>query len=116
MAQLQPPVRILRGDVWWVALDPAFGSEIAKTRPCVVVTHDLVSANRRTVVVVPLSTAQKGRAPIAVPVVCAGKPARAAVDQVRAVDKERLLSHMGRLAIDDLRAVDAALLKVLDLG
>jgi mRNA interferase MazF len=116
MVQLQPSAKILRGEVWWVALDPAFGSEIAKTRPCVVVTHDVVSENRRTVVIVPLSTARKGRPPIAVPVMCAGEPARAVIDQVRAVDKGRLLSPMVKLTNEEMRAIDQALLKVLDLS
>ena len=110
------PAKILRGEVWWVALDPVFGSEIAKTRPCVVITHNLVTEHRRTVVIVPLSTTPRGRAPIAVPVTCDGKPGRVITDQVRAVDKERLVHRAGRLSTEDMRAVDAALLNILDLG
>jgi len=43
-----------RGEVWWLRLDPTEGSEIAKTRPCVVLTADVLNERRRTVVVVPL--------------------------------------------------------------
>ncbi|WP_332308286.1 type II toxin-antitoxin system PemK/MazF family toxin, partial [Desulfonatronovibrio magnus] len=50
---------IMRGDVWWVSLDPTQGSEIKKTRPCVVLSHNTINKLRRTVVVVPLSTAAK---------------------------------------------------------
>jgi mRNA interferase MazF len=44
-----------RGDIWWVALDPGQGSEIKKTRPCVVLTKDTLNRLRKTVVVVPLA-------------------------------------------------------------
>ncbi|MCD6293360.1 MAG: type II toxin-antitoxin system PemK/MazF family toxin [Deltaproteobacteria bacterium] len=49
--------RIKRGDIWWVSLDPTQGSKIKKTQPCVVLTHDTLNRLRRTIVVVPLSTA-----------------------------------------------------------
>lgn len=48
---MSPPIR--RGEIWWVAFDPARGSEIRKTRPCVVVSVDEVNRARRTPVVVP---------------------------------------------------------------
>jgi mRNA interferase MazF len=54
---------IMRGDIWWVSLDPAQGSEIKKTRPCIVLSHSTVNRLRRTVVVVPLSSAAKPHPP-----------------------------------------------------
>ncbi len=48
------PAPVRRGDIWWVALDPAQGSEIRKTRPAVVITADALNRARRTVVIVPL--------------------------------------------------------------
>ena len=63
---------IMRGDIWWVSLDPTQGSEIKKTRPCVVLSHNTINRLRRTVVVVPLSTAAKSHPPITVPVNCQG--------------------------------------------
>ena len=44
-----------RGDIWWIALDPTLGSEIRKTRPCVVISVKVLNERRRTVIVVPLS-------------------------------------------------------------
>ncbi|MCY3024652.1 MAG: type II toxin-antitoxin system PemK/MazF family toxin, partial [Planctomycetota bacterium] len=85
---------IKRGEVWWVSLDPTRGSEIRKTRPCLVLSHDTLNRLRRTVVVVPLSTAAKPHPPITVPLTCQGKPAVAVVDQIRAVSKERLTSRI----------------------
>jgi len=58
------PVR--RGEIWWVNLDPAQGSEIRKTRPAIVVTANALNRARRTVVVVPLSTGPQPRPPIIV--------------------------------------------------
>ncbi|WP_083766501.1 type II toxin-antitoxin system PemK/MazF family toxin [Desulfosudis oleivorans] len=61
------------GRLWWVSLDPTQGSGIKKTRPCVVLSHNTINRFRRTVVVVPLSTAAKSHPPITVPVNCQGE-------------------------------------------
>jgi mRNA interferase MazF len=104
-----------RGEVWWAALDPALGSEIAKTRPCVVITRDLVNQNRRTVVVVPLSSSPSAHPPIRIAVNCGGRPAVAVVDQIRAIAKERLQSRIGVLADPEMDAIGDALQQILDL-
>jgi mRNA interferase MazF len=104
-----------RGEVWWAALDPTMGSEIAKTRPCVIITRDLVNRHRRTVVVVPLSSSPKERPPILIAVNCAGKEAVAVVDQIRAIAKERLQSRIGILAEPEMEAIGDALQQVLEL-
>ncbi|MBI3097223.1 MAG: type II toxin-antitoxin system PemK/MazF family toxin [Planctomycetes bacterium] len=102
-----------RGDVWWVSLDPAQGSEIRKTRPCVVLTHDTLNRLRRTVVVVPLSTAARPHPPITVPVTCQGRPAVAVIDQIRAVARHRLQSRIESLAAGHLEEVSRALATIL---
>jgi mRNA interferase MazF len=61
---------ILRGDVWWVSLDPTQGAEIQKTRPCLVLTSDVLNRFRQTVVVVPFSTSASAHPPISVAVTC----------------------------------------------
>nr|VFJ99159.1 MAG: mRNA-degrading endonuclease, toxin component of the MazEF toxin-antitoxin module [Candidatus Kentron sp. LFY] len=76
---------IKRGDVRWINPDPTQGSEIRKTRPCVVLTHDTLDNLRRTVVVVPLSTAARPYPPITVPVTCQTGAVVAVIDQIRAV-------------------------------
>lgn len=105
-----------RGEVWWVRLDPAVGSEIAKTRPCVVLTNDVLNQRRRTVVVVPFSTSPSSSPPILVPVRCAGRDVVAVTDQVRAVSKDRLDRHIGELSPVDLLAVEAGVREILELG
>ena len=104
-----------RGDIWWVALDPGQGSEIKKTRPCVVLTNDTLNRLRKTVVVVPLSTAAKPHPPITVPVTCQGGPAVAVIDQVRAVAKHRLQSRVESLSSEDLETITTALSTILEI-
>jgi mRNA interferase MazF len=104
-----------RGNVYWVDLDPTRGSEIRKMRPCVLVGATPINQARRTVVVVPLSTVGKPRPPIVVPVSCLGKQGVAVCDQIRAVDKTRLIKEAGSLSREDLEALDLGLRQVLSL-
>jgi mRNA interferase MazF len=67
------------------------------------------------VIVVPLSTVSKPRPPIVVPVSCLGKQVVAVCDQIRAVDKTRLIKEAGSLSRDDLEALDLGVRQVLSL-
>ena len=104
-----------RGEVWWVNLDPTQGSEIRKTRPCLVLTSDVLNRLRGTVVVVPYSTGAGAHPPVTVPVTCQGKGAVAVIDQVRAIAKHRLLERIEAAGAPDVGAVAAALAEVLEL-
>ncbi len=104
-----------RGEIWWVNLDPTRGSEIKKTRPCVVLGTNVLNERRHTVVVIPLSTAPQAAAPLLVPVTCASKPAVAVVDQIRAVAKQRLRSRIGEISPGELQELEDALRVILEL-
>ncbi len=104
-----------RGEVWWVRLEPSLGSEIGKTRPCLVITSNIANERRRTVVVIPLSTSLQASPPLLIRVACAGRLAVAVVDQIRAVAKERLQERLGILSTADLKAVEDGLRQVLEL-
>jgi mRNA interferase MazF len=106
---------IRRGDIWWVSLDPTQGAEIRKTRPCIVITHDTLNRLRRTVVVIPLSTAARPHPPITVPVSCRGKSAVAVVDQIRAVARHRLKSKVEAMAPEEFAEVCQAVSAILEL-
>ena len=108
--------KITRGEIWWVNLDPTQGAEIKKTRPCIVLSHDTLNQLRRTVVVVPLSSAAKPHPPITVPVTCQGKPVVAIIDQVRAVAKHRLKSRIEAASNKDIRAVTEGIITILQLS
>ncbi len=85
-----------RFEVWLLNLDPTIGSEIQKTRPAVIVSPDELNKHLRTVIVVPLTT---GRTyPFRVATKVAGKPGVAAVDQIRTVDKQRLVKKVGAVS------------------
>lgn len=104
-----------RGEIWWANLDPTVGSEISKTRPCLVISNSVVNEHRRTVVVVPLSSSPRSAPPLMVSVTCSGKSAVAVIDQVRAVAKERLMSLIEKLAAKELDSVEVALREILEL-
>jgi mRNA interferase MazF len=106
---------IKRGDIWWVSLDPTQGSEIQKTRPCVVLTNDTLNRLRKTVVVIPLSTAAKPHPPITLGVTCDRKQVVAVIDQIRAVAKHRLINKLGTLSETDLESLSQAVSAILEL-
>jgi mRNA interferase MazF len=102
-----------RGEVYWVNLNPSQGSEIRKRRPCVLVGATPINQARRTVIVVPLSTSAKPRPPLTIPVQCLGRSVVAVCDQIRAVDKSRLLEPAGSLSKEDMEAIEDGLRQVL---
>ncbi len=99
---------VARGEVWLCTLDPTFGSEIRKTRPCLVVSPDGMNNGLRTVLVAPLTSSGRPTR-FRVPVTLRDKPGLILPDQMRALDKTRLVKAMGR--VDD--AVLTAVLEVL---
>jgi mRNA interferase MazF len=87
---------IRRFDVFLVNLDPTIGAEIRKTRPCTVVSPDEINHHLRTVIVAPMTT--KGQAsPTRVACRFKGKNGQVVLDQIRTVDRARLVKKMGRL-------------------
>jgi mRNA interferase MazF len=105
-----------RGEIWWVRLDPTIGAEIRKTRPCLVVSTNIINERRRTVVVIPLSSSPKPSPPLLIPLMCAGRAAVAIIDQIRAVSKERLDRIIGSVSNQEIEAVENGLRRVLELG
>jgi mRNA interferase MazF len=104
-----------RGDIYWVNLDPTTGSEIKKKRPCVVIGATPINKARRTVVIVPLSSAGKPHPPLTVPMKCQGREVVAVCDQIRAVDKSRLGEKIGIIAKEDLLEVEKGIRQTLAL-
>ena len=95
-----------RYGIYLAALDPAIGSEIAKTRPVVVVSMDALNRHLETVVVCPLTTKLHPVWRSRIQVRCAGKPAEIAVDQIRTISTLRLvrkLDHLSPAAAEKLR-------------
>ena len=105
-----------RGEVWWVRLDPTIGAEITKTRPCIILSTNVINERRRTVVVVPLSSSPAASPPLLIPVRCGNRDAIAVIDQIRAVSKERFDRCMGQLSPADLEMVEEGLREILELA
>ncbi|KND56386.1 transcriptional modulator of MazE/toxin, MazF [Candidatus Paraburkholderia kirkii] len=92
---------VARGDIWLVALDPTLGSEIQKTQPCVVVSPPELHDHLRTVIVVPMTTKSRP-APFRIAVSFRRKRGLVLLDQVRTVDKVRLVKKEGAVDADTL--------------
>lgn len=99
---------VSRGEVHLVELDRTRGSEIRKTRPCLIVSPDELNHHLRTVIVAPMTTG--GHAyPWRIPCRFQNRAGFVAIDQVRTVDRERLVRRLGRLAPRTLTSVLATL-------
>lgn len=101
-------VVVNRFDVYLVNLDPTLGSEIQKTRPCLVVSPDVVNHNIATVIVAPMTTQGKAY-PTRVPCRFKGKDGLIVLDQLRTVDKIRLVRRLGRVSLETQKEVLAVL-------
>ncbi len=85
---------VKRGDIWLAALDPTVGSEIQKTRPCVVISPPELNDHLRTVIVAPMTTGSRP-APFRIPITFEGKTGLILLDQIRTLDRLRLTKRLG---------------------
>ena len=100
---------VKRFDVYLISLDPTVGSEIRKTRPCLIISPDEMNRFIRTVIVAPMTT--KGATyPTRLSCKFQGKQGQIVLDQIRTVDKTRLVRKLGRID----KQVQPAVLAVLD--
>ncbi len=115
MAVARPARQPLRGEVYLVELDPTRGSEIRKTRPCLIVSPDELNQHLRTAIVAPMTTG--GHAYPFRPV-CrfAGKEGRVALDQLRTIDRERLRKRLGHLTPAAMAEVFATLAEMFEFS
>ncbi len=100
-----------RGEIWLVNLDPTVGSEIKKSRPCVIVSPPEMNDALRTVLIAPM-TSKGFAAPFRIPILHAGKIGLVLLDQLRSVDKTRLVKRMGAVPVKTLAAVLSTLQEV----
>ena len=99
---------VKRGEIWLAALDPTVGSEIRKTRPCLIVSPDELNAHLRTLVVAPLTSGSRP-APFRVPIRFQGKDGLVLPDQMRTLDRRRLVKRLGAAKPETVKAVLAVL-------
>jgi mRNA interferase MazF len=100
-----------RHQVWLVTLDPAHGAEIQKTRPCLVVSPDEMNRHLRTVIIAPMTTVTRPY-PTRVAVRFQGKRGQVALDQLRAVDQQRLVRKLAEITARTAQDVSATLVEM----
>jgi mRNA interferase MazF len=102
---------VKRGEIWLVDLDPTVGSEIKKTQPCVVISPPEMHDYLRTAIIAPMTTGSRP-APFRIAVRHGGKQGLILLDQIRAVDKTRLVKRAGAVSRAVLSAILGALAEV----
>ena len=107
-----PPTR---GDVWWVAFDPAIGGEIRKTRRAIIVSNDIANRELNRVQVVPITSNVSRLYPSEAYIRLQGEQRKAMADQLSTISKRRLRERLGRLSREDMTAVERAICVQLDL-
>ena len=99
---------VQRFEVYLVSLDPTVSSEIQKSRPCLIISPDEMNRHIKTVIIVPMTT--RGRDyPTRVPCTFQGEQGQIVLDQIRTVDKARLMRKLGRITPPTQRTVLAIL-------
>lgn len=111
------PTPIRRGDIYWVDFDPSKATEIQKTRPAIICSHDIVNENSMRVIVAPITSNLKKVYSFEYAIRhhpdISGK---IMLDQMRSVDKSRLGKKVGSLPINQMSEVDAILTFILGLA
>ena len=108
-----PKVAVRRGEIWLAALDPTIGAEIQKTRPCVVVSPPEMHDFLRTITVAPMTTGSRP-SPYRIPVRFRGKDGLILLDQMRTLDRQRLVRRLGIVTGVTLRLTLAALREMFE--
>ncbi|PWU00473.1 MAG: transcriptional regulator [Terriglobia bacterium] len=98
-------------EIWLVSLDPVVGSEIQKTRPCLVISPDELNRHLRTIIVAPMTTAFRPY-PTRVGVGFQGKRGQIALDQMRAIDRQRLIRKLGAMSPKTAKEVSRVLMEM----
>lgn len=101
-------MEIRQYEIILVNLDPTIGSEIPKTRPCVVISPDEMNRHLRTVVIAPMTTSSRNY-PTRVEIKHDNKIGWVVLDQIRTIDRERIIKNLGRLSKPEIKEVKSVL-------
>ncbi|MGA3100762.1 MAG: type II toxin-antitoxin system PemK/MazF family toxin [Terracidiphilus sp.] len=105
------PRTVRRGEIWLARLDPVVGSDIRKTRPCIVISPSEMHDHLRTVIVAPMTT-KAFPAGFRVPITHSGRSGLILLDQVRTIDKVRLVRRLGSVSPATLTSTLATLAEI----
>ena len=101
-------MEIKQYQIFLVNLDPTIGSEIRKTRPCVVISPDEMNMHLRTVVIAPLTTSSKNY-PTRIKIKHNKKEGQVVIDQIRTIDKKRIVRKLGELSNKEVKEIKAVI-------
>ncbi|MBI5374164.1 MAG: type II toxin-antitoxin system PemK/MazF family toxin [Candidatus Schekmanbacteria bacterium] len=99
-------------DVFLISLDPATGHEIKKVRPCIIISPDEMNRNISTVIIAPMTT-QSHLYPTRVPVNFKRKKGWVVLDQIRTVDKKRLITKLGAVDVNTIKSIKLVIKEML---
>ena len=105
-------MEIKQYDVYLINLNPTIGSEIKKTRPCIVISPDEMNRNIQTIIIAPMTTKSHGY-PTRVKITFKRKTGWIVLDQIRTVDSKRLVRRLGRVADDTITKVKTIIKEML---
>lgn len=105
-----------RGEIYWVNLDPTVGSEIKKTRPCIIISNDAGNEASSRVIVAPITSSIKKIFPFEVALLIQNKKGKVLLDQIRAIDKQRLSHKIGLCDFKTMALIEEALKIVLAMN
>lgn len=91
--------------VYWVDLNPTRGAEINKTRPCVVVSPSVMNNHLKTIIIAPVTSRGRDGYPTRIKINIANINGWIVLDQIRAIDKNRLYDQVGKLCDDEIVTV-----------
>jgi mRNA interferase MazF len=94
-----------------VNLDPTIGSEIQKTRPCIVISPDEMNRHLRTVVITPMTTSSKNY-PTRIEIKHENKTGGMVLDQIRTIDKQRIIKDLGKLTKPEIKEVKSVIKEI----
>lgn len=104
---------VSKHDIWLVNLDPTVGSEVKKTRPCIIVSPDAMNKWIKTVIIVPMTSSNKAYVS-RVPVEFLGVRGQVMLDQIRTIDKQRLIKKIGELNSVEAKQVSNRLIEMFN--
>lgn len=105
----------LRGEIYWVNLDPTIGSEIQKTRPCLIFSINAYNKEMSRVIIIPITSNVEDVQPFHVVLDVNGKKGKLITDQIRCIDKKRLRGRMDTISLGKISEVEAAIKLCLGL-
>jgi mRNA interferase MazF len=106
---------IVRGNIYWINLDPAIGSETKKTRPAIVISNNMQNRVSSRVIVIPLTSNVTNIFPFEAKVLVKDKTAKALTDQIRTIDKSRIGDYISKLSKAEVGDIEKAIKVTLSL-